>query len=98
MINSALERQAKSTDELLRRLVEEWDGKKLDTTSVNSSSSTYAISFIQTTPHISGASMGGTSMPNPSTHPVNHFHSQTTIEGSDPIFVVPQQIAASIFG
>jgi hypothetical protein len=29
MINSALERQAKSTDELLRRLLEEWDGKIL---------------------------------------------------------------------
>jgi hypothetical protein len=29
MINSALERQAKSTDELLRRLVEERDGKNL---------------------------------------------------------------------
>jgi hypothetical protein len=29
MINSALERQAKSTDELLRMLIEEWDGKKL---------------------------------------------------------------------
>jgi hypothetical protein len=28
MINSALERQAKSTDELLCSLIEEWDGKK----------------------------------------------------------------------
>jgi hypothetical protein len=27
MIDSTLERQAKSTDELLRRLIEEWDGK-----------------------------------------------------------------------
>jgi hypothetical protein len=29
MINSVLERQAKSTDELMRRLIEEWDGKNL---------------------------------------------------------------------
>jgi hypothetical protein len=29
MINSALERQAKSTDELLRRLIEERDGKNI---------------------------------------------------------------------
>jgi hypothetical protein len=29
MINSALERQVKSTDELMRRLIEEWDGKNL---------------------------------------------------------------------
>jgi hypothetical protein len=32
MINSALERQAKSTIELLLRLIEEWDGKKTDAT------------------------------------------------------------------
>jgi hypothetical protein len=35
MINSALKRQAKSTDELLHRLIEERDGKKFDTTSAN---------------------------------------------------------------
>jgi hypothetical protein len=29
MIDSALERQSKSIDELLRRLIEEWDGKNL---------------------------------------------------------------------
>jgi hypothetical protein len=45
MINSALEMQAKSIDELLRRLIEERDGKKLDATSVNPSSSTYVVSF-----------------------------------------------------
>jgi hypothetical protein len=48
MINSALEKQVKSIDELLHRLIEEWDGKKLDTTNVNSSSSTCAVSFTQT--------------------------------------------------
>jgi hypothetical protein len=47
MINSALERQAKSTNELLRRLIEERDGKKLDATSDNSSSSTCAVSSTQ---------------------------------------------------
>jgi hypothetical protein len=67
MINSALEMQAKSIDELLRRLIEERDEKKFNATSVNSSSSTCAISFTQTNPYTSGASMGGTSMPNPST-------------------------------
>jgi hypothetical protein len=65
MINTALERQAKSTDELLCRLIKERDGKKLDATSVNPSSSTCAISFTQTNPHSSGATTGGTSMPNP---------------------------------
>jgi hypothetical protein len=45
MINSVLERQAKSADKLLRRLIEERDEKKLDATNVNSHSSTCAVSF-----------------------------------------------------
>jgi hypothetical protein len=90
MIDSVLERQAKSTDELLHRLIEERSGKKLDTTSVNPTSSTCDVSFTQTNSHTSGPSVGDTSMPNPSAHPVNHFHSQTTIEGSTPTFGTPQ--------
>jgi hypothetical protein len=90
MINSVLERQAKSINELLRMLIEERDGKKHDATSVNVSSSTCAVSFTQTNPHISGPSTGGMSMPNPSTQSVNHFHSRTTIEGSAPTFGMPQ--------
>jgi hypothetical protein len=98
MINSVLERQAKSIDELLHRLEEERDGKKLDTTSVNPSSSTYAVSFTQTNLYTSGALAGDTSMPNPSAQPVNHFHSWTTNEGSALTFGVPQQTMASMFG
>jgi hypothetical protein len=64
MINYALERQAKSTDELLCRLIEEQDGKKLDASSANPSS-TCAVGFAQTNPHTCGPSAGGTSMPNP---------------------------------
>jgi hypothetical protein len=90
MINTTLERQAKSVDELLRRLIEERDGKKLDATSVNLLSSTCAVSFTQTNPYSSGASAGGTSMPNPSAQSVNHFHSQTTIEDLVPTFGVSQ--------
>jgi hypothetical protein len=74
MINSTLERQAKSADELLRRLIEERDMKKSDATKINPSF-TYTVSFIQTNPHTSGPSEGDTSMPNPSAQPVNHFHS-----------------------
>jgi hypothetical protein len=73
MINYALERQAKSTDELLHRLIEERDGKKLDATSANLSS-TCAVSFTQANPHTSGPSVGGTSMPNTSTQSMDHFH------------------------
>jgi hypothetical protein len=65
MINTALERQAKCTDELLRRLIEERDRKKLYATSVYPSSSIYAVSFTQSNPHTSGASVGDTFMPNP---------------------------------
>jgi hypothetical protein len=94
MINTALVRQVKSTDELLCRLIEERDGKKLDATSVNpsssSSSSTCAVSFTQTNSYLSGASVGGASLPNPSAQPVNHFHNRIIIEGSTPTFGVPQ--------
>jgi hypothetical protein len=97
-INSELGRQAKSTDELLRRLIEEQDGKKLDATCVNSFSSTYVVSFTQTNPHTSGASAGGTIRSNPSANPMNHFHSRTTIEGSTPTFRASQQTTANMFG
>jgi hypothetical protein len=90
MINSTLERQAKCTNELLRMLIEERDEKKLDATSVNPSSSTCTVSFTQTNPHTSGASAGGTSMPNPSAQPVNDFHSRNTIEGSALTFWMSQ--------
>jgi hypothetical protein len=85
MINSALERQARSTDELMCRLIEERDGKRLSISSVNPSSSS-AVNFIQTNPQKGGTSAGGATMPNPSAQPMNHFHSRPTIEGSTPIF------------
>jgi hypothetical protein len=84
MVNSVLERQAKSTDELLRRLIEGRDGEKLENNSINPSSSTCAVSFTQTNPHTSGASAGSTSMPNLSVQLMNHFNSRSTIEGSGP--------------
>jgi hypothetical protein len=98
MIDSTLERQAKSTNELLCRLIEERDGKKPDTTKVNPSSSTCAISFTQTNPHTSGPLVGGTLIPDPSTQPVNHFHSRSTTKGSAPTFGIPQQTMTSMFG
>jgi hypothetical protein len=90
MIDSTLEGQAKSTDELMHMLIEERNGKKLDATSINPSSSICTVSFIQTNRHTSGPTVGSTSMPNPSAQPVNHFHSRTTIEGSAPTFRMPQ--------
>jgi hypothetical protein len=98
MINSALERQAKSTDELLRRLIEERDGKKLVATSANPSSSACPISFTQINSHTSGPSVGGTSMLNPTIQSMNHFHSRTTIEDSTPNLGMPQQAMASMYG
>jgi hypothetical protein len=85
-------------DKLLRRLIEERDEKKLDASSINPSSSTCTVSFTQTNPHTTGASVGGTSIPHPSAQPVNHFHRQTTIEGSTPTFGMPQQTMVSMFG
>jgi hypothetical protein len=75
MINSVLERQAKNTNELLRKLIEERDVTKLDTTSVNPSSTSCVVSFTQTNPQTSGASAGNATMPNPSAQSMNYFHS-----------------------
>jgi hypothetical protein len=98
MINSTLERQAKSTDEPLHRLIEDRDGKKLDTTSINPSSTSCTVSFTLTNPQTSGASASGTTMPNPTAQPMNHFHSQTTIKSLAPTFGMPQQATVSMFG
>jgi hypothetical protein len=74
MINFALERQAKSINELLCMLIEEWDGKKLYNLNVNPSSFCI-VNFTQTDPHTSGTSTGGTTMQSPFAQLVNHFHS-----------------------
>jgi hypothetical protein len=66
MINSVLERQVKSSDELIRRLIEERKGKKLADSNDNPSSLSCNVNFTQTNPQISGTSMGGTKMANPS--------------------------------
>jgi hypothetical protein len=97
MTNYVLERKAKSTNELLHRLIEERDGKKLDAASANPSS-TCTVSFTQTNPHTSGPSTGGASMPNPSAQPINHFHSRTTIEGLAHNLGMPQQATTSMYG
>jgi hypothetical protein len=65
MINSALERQARRIDELMCRLIEEWDGKRLANSSVNPSSSSCTVNFAQTNPQKSGTSVGGATMLNP---------------------------------
>jgi hypothetical protein len=66
MINSALKRQVKSSDELMHRLIEERNQKKLANSNANpSSSSSCIINFTQTNPQINGTSMGGATMPNP---------------------------------
>jgi hypothetical protein len=89
MINYALEKQAKGMDELLHRLIEERDGKKLENLNINPSSSSCAVNFPQTNLHTSGTSVRCTTMPKSSAQPVNHFHSRTTIEGSAPTFGMP---------
>jgi hypothetical protein len=97
MINSALEKQAKSSDELLRRLIEEWNGKKLVDSNVNHSSSC-TFNFAQTNPQPSRTSAGDTPQLNPSAQPTNHFYSWTTIDISAPIGGMLQQTTTSMFG
>jgi hypothetical protein len=57
MIHSSLESQAKNTDGLLDRFIEERDEKKLDTTSANPSSSSRVVNFTQINPHTRGPSV-----------------------------------------
>jgi hypothetical protein len=97
MINSALEMQAKSIDELLCRLIKERDGKKHNDANANPSSSTCAVNFAQTNPHTRDPSVGGTTMPNPSAQPMNHFHSRTIIEGSASNLGMPQQTTTNMY-
>jgi hypothetical protein len=98
MINFALERQAKSNDELLCRLIEERDRKKLYNLNINPPSFSWTVNISQTNPQTSGTSAGGTTMLNPSAQPMNHFHSRTTIESLSPTYEMPQQTAACMFG
>jgi hypothetical protein len=87
MINFTIERQEKSSDELMRRLIEERDRKKLDDPNVNPcSSSSCTVYFAQTNPQTSGTSAGSTTMPNSQAQLMNHIHSRTIIEGSAPNF------------
>jgi hypothetical protein len=82
-------------------LVEERDRKKLTNSDVNpssSSSSSCTVNFSQTNLQTSGISVGGTTMPNPSAHSMNHFHSETTIDSLTSAFGMPQQTMASMFG
>jgi hypothetical protein len=70
IINSVLERQAKSSNELIHRLIEERDGEKLVDSNVHTSSSC-TINFAQNNSQPSGTLAGGTSQPHPSAKPMN---------------------------
>jgi hypothetical protein len=96
MINYALERQAKSSDQLICRLIEERDRKKLVDSNMNPSSSC-TVNFVQINPQPSGTSAGSTSQPNPSVQPMNHFYSRTTIDGLAATGGMPQQTMTNIF-
>jgi hypothetical protein len=61
MIHSTLERQEKSNNELMCRLIEERDEKKLVDSNVHTSSSSCVVNFAQTNSQPSGTSTGGTS-------------------------------------
>jgi hypothetical protein len=74
MINFALDRQAKSINELKRRLIEERNDKKLLDSNVHASSYFCAINFAQTNHQSSDTLASGTSQSNPSAQLMNHFY------------------------
>jgi hypothetical protein len=61
IINSALERQAKSSNEMMCRLIEKRDVKQLVESNVHTSSSSCGVNFAQTNQQSSDTSAGGTS-------------------------------------
>jgi hypothetical protein len=65
---------------------------------VNTSSSTCIVNFAQINRHTSGPSAGSTTIANPSAQLMNHFHSQTTSDGSTPNLGMPQQTTTSVYG
>jgi hypothetical protein len=79
----------------MRRLTEEWDGKKVVDSNAHPS---WVVNFAQTNSQPSGTTMGGTSQPIPSAQPMNHFYSQTTIDGLTPTGGMPQHTTTSMFG
>jgi hypothetical protein len=89
MNNYTLERQAKSNDELVHRLIEERDRLILVDPNVNPSSSFCTVNFAQINLQTTDTSVGGTTMPIPSTQSINHFHSRTTIDDLAPTFGLP---------
>jgi hypothetical protein len=90
MINSILERQAKSINELMHKFIEVRDGEKLVDPNVHaSSSSSCAINFAQTNPQPSGTSAGDSSQPNPSAQSINHFYSRTIVDGLAQAYGMP---------
>jgi hypothetical protein len=96
MINSASERQGKSSDELMRRLIEERDGKNLLILMLILLL-LLALLILLKPIQTSGTLAGGTTMLNPSAQSMNHFHSQTTTDGSAPTFGMLQQTMTSMF-
>jgi hypothetical protein len=83
MINSALERQAKSSNEMMRRLIWERDGKKFVDPNAHASSSSRGVNFAQTNHQSSG-----TSHPNPPAQPMNHFYSRWTTSIAEPPLMI----------
>jgi hypothetical protein len=74
MINSVLERQVKSSNELMRKLIVERDRKKLIDSNVHTFSSSCAVNFAQTNHQPSDTLVDITSQSNPSAQPMNHFY------------------------
>jgi hypothetical protein len=97
MINSTLERQAKSNNEMMHRLIEERHDKKFVDPNVHAFPSSCTINFAQINPQSSGTLVGGTSQPNSSAQLMNHFNSRTTIDGLTPDCGMPQQTTINMF-
>jgi hypothetical protein len=64
--------------------------EKLVDSNVHRASSSCIVNFDQTNPQPSGTSTSDITQPNPSTQLMNHFYSQTIIDGLTPAGGMPQ--------
>jgi len=96
MIDTALDRQARASNELMRRLIEERDGKKVADNHANVSSPSGDFHVPQTENPPSVTSVGSAPQAHPQTQPTSHYHSQTTISGSAPVYGMPPEFMAGV--
>ena len=96
LIDATLGWLAKASDQLMRRLLEERDGKQ-DVDAHVSVSSSSGGSYVAPTNNPPSVTSAGSVPPlNTQTQPTGHYHSRTTIGGSAPMYGMPLEFMTGV--